>query len=133
MKMLGRILLSILIVSGVIFLTSCEEPEDPIERVQSFVDDLRAGNYSVLYTHFDPSAADYDSIKISTFWSTSDPFDGSNYTINSSSTSGSTVTANMYFLDPFSSATTQTWTFTMTEDDLTWRIKALSTPGVDIN
>jgi hypothetical protein len=66
--------LYVLVVLGILAAAffSCELPTSGVtmsERVDLFMADVNAGNYSTLYTHIHPSANNTGNVAAATFWS----------------------------------------------------------------
>ncbi|MFP4152466.1 MAG: hypothetical protein ACLFSV_06440 [Alkalispirochaeta sp.] len=107
---------AILTIAAFLF-TGCPQPEDDDsvsipERINAFIADANAGNYSSMYTHTHPTADKYNASKDGNFWS--DDFDDSDHQLGTLNISGTVVTASITSSVTYSSD--DSIRFTMLED-----------------
>ncbi|MBP7494322.1 MAG: hypothetical protein KA771_02420 [Spirochaetales bacterium] len=92
------------------------------EQIDSFIEDINAGQYDNLYTHFHPTeTAKYDEIKPADYWTTI--FPAGDYSLSNKSIVGSTCTGRITGGDSLYSNTPIT--FYMAKDGDDYMIKKL--------
>ncbi|HOV38406.1 MAG TPA: hypothetical protein PLG79_06775 [Spirochaetales bacterium] len=97
------------------------------ERIDSFIEDINAGLYDNLYTHFHPTETEkYAEIKPAGFWTTIFP-DTGDYSLSNKSIVGSTCTGKITGGDIYSNTLI---TFYMAKDGDDYMIKRLDIADV---